>query len=125
MATFAESKLGRKLEFEQLFAAADAVLVTANEGAAVLPLAICMGGGLPIISVTNRTTSEFLEDRHTAAMVPFPRPRDLARRILDVRQDAGLQWAISDTARAECYEHFSLSRFLSQMRNLYQSDLST
>ena len=59
-----------------------------------------MAAGLPIVSVVNRTTSELLEDRHTAAMVGKTRARDLARRILDLRSDASLQWHIADQARA-------------------------
>ena len=37
-----------------------------------------------------------------------------------MRADANLQWSISDMARTEAYEFFSMSRFLDQHRALYQ-----
>jgi glycosyltransferase involved in cell wall biosynthesis len=109
------------VEYEELLSAADLVLVTADNGAATLPIALSMAAGLPIVSVVNRTTSELLEDRHTAAMVGTERPRDLGRRILDVRSDAKLQWHIADQARAEAYEHFSLAKSMQQWRDLYDA----
>jgi glycosyltransferase involved in cell wall biosynthesis len=117
----AEPVLGRTVEYEELLSAADLVLVTADNGVATLPIALSMAAGLPIISVVNRTTSELLEDRHTAAMVGTEQPRDLGRRVLDVRGDAKLQWHIADQARAEAYEHFSLSKSMQQWRELYEA----
>jgi glycosyltransferase involved in cell wall biosynthesis len=113
------------MEAEELFSAADLVLVTAVNGAATLPIALSMAAGLPIVSVVNRTTSELLEDRHTAAMVGTERPRDIGRRILDVRRDAQLQWHIADQARAEAYEHFSLAKSMQEWRKLYEEIKAT
>jgi glycosyltransferase involved in cell wall biosynthesis len=123
MARFAEMILGRKVEYEELLSAADLVLVTAENGAAILPMAISMAAGLPIVSIVNRTTSELLEDRHTAAMVGIARPRDLARRVLDVRNDVQLQWHITSQARAEAYENFSLSKSMEKWREIYSRAL--
>lgn len=120
MARFAQQKLKREVQHEDLLAMADAVLLTAEDGIATLPIAMSMAAGLPIVSVVNRTTSELLEDRHTAAMVRTTRARDLARRVLDVRSGAELQWSIADRARAEAYEHFSLAKAMDQWRALYE-----
>ena len=40
--------------------------------------------------------------------------------MLDLRADASLQWSISDMARTEAYEYFSLTRFLQQYRTIYR-----
>jgi hypothetical protein len=61
-----------------------------------------------------------LEDRHTALLVAKPSPRIIAQRVLDLRDDPGLQWSISDMARTEAYEFFALSRFLEQCRSAYE-----
>lgn len=116
----AEEKLGRAVEFEELLPAADVILVTAEGPVATLPIAIAMAAGLPIVSTVDATVSELLEDRHTALMVGERSPRALARRVMDLREDASMQWAISDMARTEAYEYFALTRFLSQYRVAYR-----
>ena len=115
----AQRELRRRVPFEQLMSATDAVLVTATEPAPTLPLAVCMAAALPIVALVTPTTSELLEDRHTALMVGRTAPRLLAQRVLDLRADPGLQWTISDMARTESYEYFSMTRFLSQWRAVY------
>jgi len=117
----AERRLGRRVTFEALLPATDAIVITADEGAAALPIAVSMAAGLPIVSVTNYLTSEFLEDRHTALMVTKPSAKLLARRVLDVLDDSNLQWSISDRARAEAYDAYSASRFVDAYRSLYEA----
>ena len=116
----AERELRGRVPFEQLMSATDAVLVTATDPAPTLPVAVCMAAALPIVALVTPTTSELLEDRHTALMVGRPAPRILAQRVLDLRSDPGLQWTIADMARTEAYEYFSMTRFLSQWRAVYR-----
>ncbi|HZN68002.1 MAG TPA: glycosyltransferase [Tepidisphaeraceae bacterium] len=120
LASVAEARLARAVEFEELLPAADAVVVTARGPVATLPIAICMAAGLPIVSTVTYTVAELLEDRHTALMTPAGAPRRLARRLVELREDAGTQWTIADTARTEAYEYFSLTRFLDQFRAAYR-----
>jgi glycosyltransferase involved in cell wall biosynthesis len=108
------------LEFEALLPAADAVLVTARGPVPTLPIAVCMAAGLPIVAAVTYTVAELLEDRHTALMVPRRQPRLMARRVIELREDAALQWSVSDVARTEAYEYFSLTRFLDQFRSVYR-----
>lgn len=110
---------GAGYEFEELLPAADMVLVPARGSVATLPIAIAMAAGLPIVATVTYTVSELLEDHHTALMVRKGSPKVLAQRILELREDGRLQWAVSDMARTEAYEFFSMSRFLSQYRELY------
>lgn len=116
----AERRLKRRVEFEELLGAADMVLVTADAPAPTLPIAICMAAGLPIVATVTPTTAELLEDRHTALMVSQSSPRAIAQRVLHLQEDHNLQWAISDMARTEAYEYFSLTRFLNQHRAAYR-----
>jgi len=116
----AAQQLGPSIAFEQLLPVADIALVTASGPVATLPIAICMAAALPIVAVVNSTVSELLEDRHNAMLVGTPSPRSIARRVLDLREDPNLQWAICDTARTEAYEYFSQTRFVAQFRAVYR-----
>jgi glycosyltransferase involved in cell wall biosynthesis len=118
--SWATDHLGHDAAFEQLLAAADAVLVTADAPVPVLPIAVCMAAALPIVAVVTPTISELLEDRHTALMVGRASSRALARRVLDLQEDPRLVWSICDMARTEAYEYFAMTRFVDQHRTLYQ-----
>jgi glycosyltransferase involved in cell wall biosynthesis len=119
LATLAEQVLG-PVEFEDLLPAADTVLITSIGATATLPVSIAMAAGLPVVATVTYTTSELLEDRHTALMTAPAVPRRLARRVLDLHEDASLQWSIADMARTEAYEFFSFTRFVQQFRAVYQ-----
>jgi glycosyltransferase involved in cell wall biosynthesis len=117
---FATDRLGLSVRFEQLLSAADAALVTADNPVPPLPVAVCMAAALPIIAVVSPTIAEMLEDRHSALMVGRANSQQLARRILDLRDNAQLQWSISDAARTEAYEYFSMTRFVQQYKTVYE-----
>jgi glycosyltransferase involved in cell wall biosynthesis len=119
-AAVATDKLGRDVPFERLLAATDIVLVTASGPVPPLLIAVCMAAGLPIVATVTETVAEMLEDRHSALMVKRSTSRLLARRILDLRDDPRLQWSISDAARTEAYEYFSMTRFVQQVRAVYE-----
>jgi glycosyltransferase involved in cell wall biosynthesis len=117
----AEQRLGRRLEFEELLPAADLILTTPiGTATATLPINIAMAAALPIIATTSYTIGELLEDRHTALLAPPSSVKALVRRVLDLEQDANMQWAICDMARTEAYEYFSLTRFVNQHRQVYR-----
>ncbi len=116
----AEQHLKRRLEFEDLLPAADVILITARGPVATLPIAISMAAGLPIVSTVTYTIGELLEDHHTALLAPVHKPRLLARRMLDLEEEPGVQWKISDMARTEAFEYFAMSRFLNQYRTVYR-----
>jgi glycosyltransferase involved in cell wall biosynthesis len=120
----AEPRLGRRVEFEDLLPAADAVLVTAKGAVATLPIAICMAAALPIVATVTPIVAELLEDRHTALM-SADKPRLVARRALDLLEDPNLQWSISDMARTEAYEFFAQTRFLAQFRAVYRQSVES
>jgi glycosyltransferase involved in cell wall biosynthesis len=116
--SFATDILG-DCAYEALLPASDAVLITADAPVPTLPVAIAMAAALPIVSTVTTTITELLEDRHNCLLVVKPTSRLIARRVLDLLEDNGLQWSICDTARTEAYEYFSVSRFINQHRTLY------
>jgi glycosyltransferase involved in cell wall biosynthesis len=119
-ASVATERLGASVAYEALLPAVDCIAVTATGPVATLPIATAMAAALPIVATVTPTIAELLEDRHTALMASHPTPRAIARRMRDVREDASLQWSIADTARAEAYQHFSLSHMTQQHRTLYR-----
>lgn len=120
LVSVAERRLGRQVEFEELFPAADVLLATPVAPVATLPIALAMASGLPIVGTASSVVGEMLEDRHTALLAPPGSPRALARRVLDLAEDPKLQWSISDQGRAEAYQYFPLTRFVEQHRTLYR-----
>jgi glycosyltransferase involved in cell wall biosynthesis len=121
MIRVAETSQTGPIPFEELLPAVDACLVTASGAAPTLPIATVMAAGVPIISTVTYMLAELLEDRHTALMVPRHSPRALAQRVQDLREDPTLQAKLIDTARAEAYEHFSMTRMLDEYRRVYSS----
>lgn len=117
----AHAMLRRPIAFEELFSAADEVLIASiHPSVPTLPICACMAAALPIVAVVTPTIAELLEDRHTALLVGKATPRVIAQRVLDLREDPDVQWSISDMARTEAYEFFSLTRFLEQFRSAYE-----
>jgi glycosyltransferase involved in cell wall biosynthesis len=120
MVKIAETPTTGPIPFEQLLPAADACLVTTSGSAPTLPVATAMAASVPIVSTVTYMLAELLEDRHTALMVPRRSPRALAQRVQDLRQDPALAAKLVDTARAEAYEHFSMTRMLDEYRKLFE-----
>jgi glycosyltransferase involved in cell wall biosynthesis len=118
MVKSAEHILDRPMDFAELLSIADVCLSTPAGVTPTLPIATAMAGGVPIVSTVTYALAELLEDRHTALMVPTRSPRALAQRVLDLRDDPSLQARLCDTARAEAYEHFSMTRMLDRYRDL-------
>ncbi len=110
----------RRIEYEELLGACDIALNTAKGAVATLPLALAMAAATPIVSTVTYTAGELLEDHHNALLVPKPSARLLAQRLLDMNQDGGLKWRLTDMARTEAYDYFSLTRFLEQWQTVYR-----
>jgi glycosyltransferase involved in cell wall biosynthesis len=110
----------RRIEYEELLSAADIVLSTPRGAVATLPVAMAMAAAVPIVSTVTYAASELLEDRHNALLVSRPNPRVLAQRVLELHEDSGLKWRLTDMGRTEAYDYFALTRFLEQWRGVYR-----
>ena len=123
MVKIAETATTGPIAFEALLPAADACLVTTSGAAPTLPIATVMAAGVPIVSTVTYMVAELLQDRHTALMVPRRSPRALAQRVQDLRSDPALAAKLVATARAEAYEHFSMTKMLEEYRKLFEQAL--
>jgi glycosyltransferase involved in cell wall biosynthesis len=110
----------RGVEYDDLLSACDLVLNTAKGSVATLPLAMAMAAAVPIVSTVTYAVGELLEDHHNSLLVPKPSARLLAQRTLELNDDSGLKWRLTDMARTEAYDYFSLTRFLEQWKEVYR-----
>jgi len=51
-------------------------------------------------------------------MIPKRSARAIAQRIMDLRENKDIQWAIADMAKTEAFEYFAHSRFINQWRTV-------
>src|SRR5205085_10997807 len=104
MLVVAQDACGR-VEYEELLGACDLVLNTSKGATATLPLAMAMAAAAPIVSTVTYSVGELLEDHHNSLLVPKPSARLLAQRALELNEDGGLKWRLTDMARTEAYDY--------------------
>ena len=112
------------VKLADLYAAADAVLLTPSQRGRSIDVVSAMARMRPIFSTVTPVVCEFLEDRHTALLARNATPRMVARRIMDGFEDPALLHSISDRARAEVYEHFTISKMLDAIDAIYAKSYS-
>jgi glycosyltransferase involved in cell wall biosynthesis len=104
-----------KMKFEDVLPAADAAMITATGGAAILPVAMTMAAGLAIVA----TPREALADRRNALVIAGDSPRAAAQALLELRGDATLRSRLGDQAKVDAVERFSMERFIEEHRKIY------
>jgi glycosyltransferase involved in cell wall biosynthesis len=119
--TIAERKLGRRVEFEELLAAADTALLVPQGPVSLLPLGLCMAAGLPIVAGASRWVGDWLADGRNAAVVSEPSPRRLAQRIVEMRGDPAFCASIRAAARADAKRMFRADRIVRAYRSIYRT----
>src|SRR6185312_14482037 len=113
----ADQVLGDRVEFEEVAPAADVALVTARQIAPVMPWAMCMAAGLPIVSADGRQAREVFAD--AAASVESPGPRTLANRVLALSEDPAQARCLGQMAAMRAKELFGRERFIDEYHALY------
>lgn len=105
--------------FETLLSASDFILSTSRDFCPPWPIAHAMAFGLPIIGWATRFNGEYLEHKNNALLAAPGAISDLARRMLEAKENASLQWKISDQARRTAYERCSMSGNIQGYREMY------
>lgn len=117
----AERELSSPIAFEQLPMAADMAFVTANPGAPVRPTLVCMAAGLPIVATDSPELHDILRDEENASVAPEPRPRLLAQRILELRENPQRSLQLAAGAQSTARREFGIDRYLEEFRKLFVS----
>ncbi len=116
--TLAERKLGRSIPFEQLLGVADVCLATPVGMAPMLPIIQAMAAGVPIVAVRNSLIDELVRDQQSALTVPRCSPRELVRRVLDLRGDSGLRAQIIEGAQTHAIRHHAMADQVAAWRRI-------
>ena len=118
--TLAEEKLGGRVNFDELLPAADAVLYTPVRAIPVLPIAMCLGARLPIVSTPTPWFADILKDGENCIQVPRRSSRMLAQRVIELREDAGVLSRIAGAGRKTAGDIFSKTGFAKGYREIYR-----
>jgi hypothetical protein len=119
LCTIAERRLGQTVDFEQLLAAVDMALVTADRLVPPLPIALCMAARVPIVATPSPLINEMLKNRETALIAPENVPRRIAQTIEDLRKSAELQRILTERGSTLAAELYGNERFIAQHQSLY------
>jgi glycosyltransferase involved in cell wall biosynthesis len=105
--------------FEQIALSANAAIVSSPGGSPILPVAICMARGVPIVAADTTEIREILRDEKTGVLEPSFNPRRLAQRLLALQKDPSLRGDIISAAQASILEQFSPLVFMEEWRGIY------
>ena len=114
-----EKVLGTSIDSEQLVSVADMAIFFGQAGTPILPLAVCLSAGLPVVASASVETPEFLQDGINALVEPSVNPRNVAQRVLELQDDPPLLHKLAEAARASAIRQFALSHFVADWRTIY------
>lgn len=115
----AEQQLGKAIDHNLLFSAADAIAVTSLRQPSAWWLASSIRSGLPIISTQTATTNEVLTNRQSAVLLPENTACSLAQQVMELHADTGLQQHLSQGARTTAQQLFSPEQYSVQWNQFY------
>jgi glycosyltransferase involved in cell wall biosynthesis len=121
LVTVAEHALGRPAAFDELLAAADALLVTARGRVSPLPVGLAMAAGVPVVSAETPLIRELSAGHPVALVARDDTPRSLAQCVLELRADPSLRQRLAVPARAAARGLFDPGRGAEQFWELYAS----
>ena len=95
------------------------VLTSLWEG---LPLAVLEAMALekPVVATSVPGTTEAVDDGKTGFLIPLKDPSALAKKILELLQNAGKGRKMGRAGRRRVVDHFSLKRMVDEHENLYR-----
>src|SRR5207302_5683116 len=95
----------------ELVSAADVMVEAADEICATEPLAWAMAAGLPIVGKAIRSVAELIAHSHNGLLSKTGEPAGLASVLLDIFDDPTRRRTLTDTARGQAYEVFSMREY--------------
>ncbi len=113
-------EIAPEVSYEDVIRACDLALLTAPSRIPLVPTLLCMAGNVPIVAPATPEISDVLEDHHTALLYSPLTARAASHRVVTAAEDPRLRQKLTDQARAESYELFPVSRYVSEMQGAYQ-----
>ncbi|MEK6642820.1 MAG: glycosyltransferase [Planctomycetota bacterium] len=115
----------RSWTWPRLLACADVFCAPAIEEISSEPLACAMASGVVVVGSAVRSIAEIIADKHNGLLCKSGDPRILAGRILTAIEDVELRRRVTDTARGQAYEVFSVRAFAENYQRLYENVLAS
>ncbi len=110
-----------RLTWPELVTCADAFVTPAVKETCTEPLSVAMAGGLVVVGSAVRSVAEIVADRHNGLLCKPGKPKLLAARILTALEDAALIKQVTDTARGQAYDVFSVRAFVENYLHVYEN----
>ncbi|MBI5762785.1 MAG: glycosyltransferase family 4 protein [Planctomycetes bacterium] len=107
--------------WSRLAACADVFCAPAIEEINTEPLAHAMAAGVVIVGSAVRSVAEIIADRHNGLLCKAGEARVLAARLLTAIEDVELRRKVTDTARGQAYEVFSVRAFAENYHRVYEN----
>jgi glycosyltransferase involved in cell wall biosynthesis len=115
----AEAAIDRRIDFEQIVRLANVALFCGQDNSPILPLAVCLSAGLPVVATDSALSREILQNGINAMVEPSVNPRRLAQLVREVQSDVSLRQKLVEGARSSGADRFSVARFTAEWRSLY------
>ncbi|MCP4592978.1 MAG: glycosyltransferase [bacterium] len=116
--------LGDRYRTEELIATADILLAPSGDDRSTTELAWAMGAGVAIIATATHSAAELLAHGHSAFLIKPDSPKRLAMRVAEALGHRHEWRSLTDTARAQAYDMFSVRRCIDQTRTIYRNLLN-
>ncbi|MFH0983808.1 MAG: glycosyltransferase family 4 protein [Planctomycetota bacterium] len=115
---------GDPYRYEELVAVADVLLLPRVAESSVTAVAWAMAAGVPVIASATRTIAELLAHDHNAFLIKPDVTRRLALRFAEALGRRHAWGNLTEVARGQAYEVFSLGRCIEQVREVYENLLA-
>jgi len=110
--------------FEQLVAAADLLLITPRGDASTTSIAWAMGAGVGVIGTAVYAVAELIASRVNGLLFKQTPGRSMTLPIVRLLEDHEAHAKVTEAARGQSYEVFSVRRFIEQHARLYENVLA-
>ncbi len=101
--------LGTRRDVPELLALVDVVLLTSHDEASPVSILEAMAAGKPVVATRVGSVGQTVLDGRTGYLVPPGSAGELARRTLELLQDAARAAALGRAGRRQVVEHWSIA----------------
>ena len=110
-----------RLSWAELASCADVFLMPAEGEVCIEPLGTAMAAGCVVVGTAVRSIAEIIADGSNGLLCKAAEPKALAGRILTAIEDAALRRKVTDAARSQAFEIFSMRSFIDNYAGLYEN----
>ncbi len=109
------------VRYEELVAAADALVITPLDDASTTPIAWAMAASVPVVGTAVYAVAELIGHKHNGYLILPKREQAMSTRIAAALTHAGEMTKEREVARGQAFEVFSVRRFADQHMQLYEN----